>query len=273
MVSNERFISQLTSHNSHLYLRAKLNDLDKIKVAAVSYLNTKPLLYGIKNHPLINEIELVEDYPSKIAQMLIDGEVDLGLIPVAATRRLKSWNIITDYCIGSDGAVASVCLFSDVPIEKMERVLLDYQSRTSVNLAKILLKEYWKANAEVIDAMGEDFRDEIKGTTAGVVIGDRALEQRRKSKYIYDLGEAWKQHTGLPFVFAAWIANKQLPADFIEQFNEANAYGLQNIKEVVTENHFPVFDLTDYYTKHISYHLDERKREGLKLFLEKLRGL
>lgn len=221
----------------------------------------------------MNEIELTEDYPSKIAQMLIDDEVDIGLIPVAATLRLKEWYIDSDYCIGSNGAVASVCIFSEAPMEKIKKVYLDYQSGTSVNLAKILLKEYWKKNVELIDATGEDFRDRIKGNTAGVIIGDRALEQRSKSKYIYDLGEAWKNHTGLPFVFAAWIANKKLPERFVTSFNEANALGLERIEEVVNENHFQHFNLPEYYTSCISYKLDEGKKKGLELFLSKLRGL
>jgi chorismate dehydratase len=239
-------------------------------VAAVSYLNTKPLLYGIKRHPVINEIELIEDYPSKIAQMLIDDEVDIGLIPVAATVKLKDWHIVGDYCIGSNGPVASVCIFSQVPMEQIERVYLDYQSRTSVNLAKILLREYWKKDVELIDATGEDFRDEIKERTAGVVIGDRALKQRLQSAYIYDLGEAWKLHTGLPFVFAAWISNKQLPESFITAFIEANALGLQHLNEVIAENPFEIYELKKYYTRNISYGLDAEKRKGLKLFLEKL---
>lgn len=239
----------------------------------MSYLNTKPLLYGIKKHSVFNEIELIEDYPSKIAQMLIDDEVDIGLIPVAATLRLNEWYIDSDYCIGSIGAVASVCIFSEVPIHEIEKVYLDYQSRTSVNLAKILLKEYWKKEVEIIDATGEDYRDKLTGTTAGVVIGDRALEQRHKSKYIYDLGEAWKNHTGLPFVFAAWIANKKLPENFVKAFNEANALGLNNIDEVVAENHFAHFDLHKYYTSCISYNLDDEKKKGLELFLSKLKSL
>lgn len=248
----------------------KLNHL-KVRVAAVSYLNTKPLLYGIKRHPIIHEIDLIEDYPSKIAQMLIDDKVDVGLIPVAATLRLKEWNIVTDFCIGSNGPVASVCIFSQVPMDNIERVYLDYQSRTSVNLAKILLREYWKKDVQFIDATGEDFRDQIFGTTAGVVIGDRALQQRLKSEFIYDLGEAWKKHTGLSFVFAAWIANKILPPNFVRQFNEANCNGLQHIREVIRENPYDVYDLSAYYDKNISYNLTEEKKEGMKLFLQKLR--
>jgi chorismate dehydratase len=239
----------------------------------VSYLNTKPLLYGIKKHEVIHQIELIEDYPSKIAQMLIDDELDIGLIPVAATLRLKEWYIDSDYCIGSNGAVASVCIFSEVPIEEVEKVYLDYQSRTSVNLAKILLKEYWKKDVELINATGEDFRNSLTGTTAGVIIGDRALEQRSQSKYIYDLGEAWKNHTGLPFVFAAWIANKKLPEEFVSSFNEANALGVEKIEEVVKENIFVDFDLRKYYTSCIGYDLDEEKKRGLELFLSKLKNL
>lgn len=239
-------------------------------MAAVSYLNTKPLLYGIKRHQIINEITLVEDFPSRIAQMLIDDQVDVGLIPVAATLKLKEWNIVSDYCIGSDGAVASVCIFSEQALENIEKIYLDYQSRTSVNLAKVLLKEYWKKDVVYIDARGEDYRDKIKGTTAGVVIGDRALEQRLRSPFIYDLGEAWKAHTGLPFVFAAWISNKKMPESFIKRFNEANNSGLHHLDQVIAENSFPHFDLKSYYTRFISYNLDKRKKEGMELFLNKL---
>ena len=239
-------------------------------MAAVSYLNTKPLLYGIKRHPIIDEIDLIEDYPSKIAQMLIDDQVDVGLIPVAATLKLKEWHIVTDFCIGSNGPVASVCIFSEVPMEQIEQVYLDYQSRTSVNLARVLLKEYWKKEVIFIDAKGEDFRKHIQGTTAGVVIGDRALEQRLRSKYIYDLGEVWKLHTGLPFVFAAWIANKKLPESFISEFNAGNAEGFKHMNEILIENPYKSFNLRKYFTEYISYDLGPEKRSGLDLFLKKL---
>jgi len=242
----------------------------KIKVAAVNYLNTKPLLYGIKNHPVFEQIELIEDYPAKIAGMLLKGKVDLALVPVSIIPQMKQHYIITDFCIGSNGAVASVCLFSEVVIESIEKVYLDYQSKTSVMLAKVLLKEYWKKQVVFINATSEDFQKKIAGASAGVIIGDRALEQRLKSKYIYDLGEAWKNLTGLPFVFAAWISNKRLPPDFVVQFNEANALGLEHINKVIIENPHSIFDLNNYYTECISYRLDESKKTGMKLFLEKV---
>lgn len=238
-----------------------------IKVGAVSYLNTKPLTYGFKHGYSVEHMEMVEDYPARIAEMLLNDEIDVGLVPVAIIPKLKEHYIITNYCIGADGPVASVCIFSDVPIEKVEKVLLDYQSKTSVALAKILLKHYWKISPELEDAKA-DFRDHIKGTTAGVVIGDRAFEQRKQSSYIYDLAEAWIEMTGLPFVFAAWIANKNLPEEFITSFNEGNKLGLENIDKVVNENRYDKYDLATYFTSNISYLLNDEKKKGLQRFLE-----
>lgn len=247
--------------------------MDKIRVGAVSYLNTKPLLHGIRNSSIFREMELVEDYPAHIAQMLIDGKVDMGLVPVAVIPKMKESHMVGDYCIGADGPVASVCIFSEVPMEEIDSVFLDYQSRTSVRLAKLLLRDHWKKEVRLIDATGEDFRNQISGTTAGVVIGDRALLQRSVSPYIYDLGAAWKEHTGLPFVFAAWISNKKLPEAFIHAFNEANAAGLRSIDAVVAETPYDAFDLKAYFTRFISYELTEEKKKGLKLFLEKIKTL
>jgi chorismate dehydratase len=242
----------------------------KIRVGAVSYLNTKPLLYGIERSSVRKDIDLIIDYPASIAAMLLKDEIDMGLVPVAIIPFLKEYHINGNYCIGSNGDVASVCLFSEVPIEKVDKVLLDYQSRTSVQLARVLLKEYWKISPQLIDA-GKDFREHIKGATAGVVIGDRALEQRHISPYSYDLAGAWKAFTGLPFVFAAWISNKPIDPAFIVAFDEANARGLAQIDQVVAENPYPLFSLHDYFTKHLNYDLDPLKRKGLELFLHYLR--
>lgn len=240
--------------------------MEKIKVGIVNYLNAKPLVYGLQHSPVINDIELIADYPANIARLLLDGKIDIGLVPVAVIPHLKEYYINTNWCIGCDGPVASVCLFSEVPIEQIETVLLDYQSRTSVALAKILLRDHWKIQPTLLDTKA-DFRAAIKGTTAGVVIGDRALEQRNRSAYVYDLGEAWKQMTGLPFVFAAWVSNKKLPDDFINAFNDANEAGINYIPSVVATTPYPVFDLHTYYTRYISYALNDAKRKGLEKFL------
>ena len=240
-------------------------------MGAVSYLNTKPLIYGFEKGIMENEIDLIIDYPAKIAAALLNDEIDIGLVPVAILPEMKNYFIIGDHCIGSEGEVASVCLFSEVPMEQIETVLLDYQSRTSVKLAQMLMKEFWKINP-VIKMADTDFRSLITGTTAAVVIGDRALEQRKISAYHYDLALAWQQHTGLPFVFAAWISNKPLDAAFINRFNDANDFSLQHIDEIVATNPYPVFDLKKYYVDYISYNLTASKKAGLKLFLEKIPG-
>jgi chorismate dehydratase len=242
----------------------------KIKVSAVSYLNTKPLLYGIERHPLMKEIELALEYPALIAQHLRENTVDAGLVPVAAIPTIPGARIISDYGIGADGKVASVCIFSKVPMEQIEKVYLDYQSRTSVRLAQVLLKHYWKKDVVFLTAP-ENYMELIGDTTAGIIIGDRALEQLNHFPFIYDLAEHWKLYTGLPFIFAAWVANKELPEDFIRQFNEANAAGLTHLDEVIAENPYPVYDLHTYYKENIQYVLDKEKKKGLALFLEYLK--
>jgi chorismate dehydratase len=242
----------------------------KIRVGAVSYLNTKPLLYGFEHGMMAEKVDVKIDYPSRIAAMLLENDIDVGLVPVAVIPEMKEHYIISDYCIGCDGEVASVCLFSEVPLDKIEKVLLDYQSRTSIDLLKILITQYWKIRP-VFEETSREYQSKISGTTAALIIGDRALRQRKISSYIYDLGLEWKKFTGLPFVFAAWVSNKRLEPGFITTFNDANAFGLNHIKQIVSDNAFQDFDLQKYYTRYISYALDENKRKSLKIFLDKLR--
>lgn len=241
--------------------------MSKIKVAAVSYLNTKPLLYGIERSEIRKDIELVMDYPSQLVPKLQSGEIDIALMPVAAIPTVEGARIASDYGIAADGDVASVSIFSHVPMEEIQSVYLDYQSRTSVRLAQLLLKHHWKKDVEFKQAT-EHYIDYINGTSAGVIIGDRALQQNVNFEYIYDLSSGWKDFTGLPFIFAAWVANKELPADFLAAFNEANALGLEHLDEVVAAHPFPYYDLKEYYTKNIHYYLSEDKKKGLNKFLE-----
>lgn len=237
----------------------------KIRVAAVSYLNTKPLTYGFEQGQMANEIELLFEYPAKLAAMLMDDSVDIGLVPVAVIPAMKEFEIISDYCIGASVEVASVCIFSEVPIQEIKAIYLDYQSRSSVALVKILLSKHWKITPQLLSAT-EGYEASINGTTAGLVIGDRALSQRKNTKYIYDLATAWQEMTGLPFLFAAWVANKKLPQEFKDRFNKATSLGFDHIDEIVARNPFKDYDLKKYYTENIDYKLDERKLEAMKLF-------
>lgn len=243
--------------------------MQKIKVGAVSYLNTKPLLYGIERSPLYNNIELTLDYPAKLAAKLSSGEIDMALLPVAASKQIENPRIVSDYCIGAEGDVVSVALFSQVPLDQITEVYLDYQSRTSVRLAQLLLEQHWKQPVKYLQA-SEHYIEYINGSKAGVIIGDRALKQLDNFPYVYDLSKGWQEYTGLDFVFAAWIANKDMPEDFIKMFNEAQSFGLQHIKEVIAENAFPYYDLETYYTHNIKYVLDDNKRKGMELFLSKI---
>ena len=246
------------------------SDERKVRVGIVNYLNTKPLIYGLQKEPINKMIDLIGAYPAKLAQMLSDDQIDVGLIPVAVIPQLSSYHINGNFCIGTEGEVASVCLFSEVPMKEITTVYLDYQSRSSVALLKWLMKESWGISPEIKQATDESYRQKIKGTTAGLVIGDRALEQRKISTFIYDLGSEWRAITGLPFVFAAWVSKKPLSEAFIRIFDEANAMGLSHIDEIVRENPFDLYDLKKYYTIHLSYGLDERKKQGLQKFLSNI---
>lgn len=240
-----------------------------VKVGAVSYSNTLPLLYGIRRMPVLGQMELMTDYPSAVAEKLIAGTIDMGLVPVAVFHKVPNAQIVGKYGIAAHGVVASVCIFSEVPMEQITHVMLDYQSRTSVALAELLLRHYWKHPVEFIAAT-PGFEQQINGTTAAVVIGDRALSLQGKIEYIYDLADAWLQWTGLPFVFAAWIANKPLPSAFIDAFNEASAMGMEHIPEIVAAHPFPDYDLQHYFTNNVHYELTDEKKQGMQLFLQML---
>ena len=239
----------------------------KIRVGAVDYLNTKPLIYGFENAVKETGIELILDYPANIASMLAKNEIDIGLVPVSILPDLKEYYIVSDYCIGTNGEVGSVCLFSEVEVNEIREIWLDYQSKTSVALLGILLREYWKIKPQLLEGK-PGYELNIKNTTAGLIIGDRALQQRKRFKYIYDLGTAWKEMTGLPFVFAAWASNKEIDPVFLESFNNITGTGIRFIKEITEANPFPAYNLHDYYTRNINYKFDKDKQKALTLFLQ-----
>jgi len=194
------------------------------------------------------------------------------LVPIVVLKQMKNPHIISDFCIGADGEVDTVCLFSDVPIEEVESIFLDYQSKTSAELLKILLKEYWKVSPKLIKAKA-NYEKQIKGKKAGLIIGDRVFQHQSKFKYVYDLSAIWKSHTGLPFVFACWIANKKIDEDFIKEFNEALSFGLQNTQKAI-DSAAAIYshckNPADYLNNKISYILDAEKKKGMELFLRKV---
>lgn len=245
----------------------------KIKIAAVSYINTLPFVYGLEKTEIISKIDIGKYIPSECANKLINNEVDVGLIPVAAIPELKEFYVISDFCIAAKKTVDSVFLFSQVPINEIENIILDYQSKSSNNLTKVLSKLYWKITPNFIDPF-EGYETEIFGKTAGVVIGNRALEIRKNFNYVYDLAEQWKNLTGNPFVFALWVSNKKLPQTFIDEFNNSLKFGVENIDKLenntgyLSDNEF-----FGYLNESLNYNYTELEKQSLDLFLAYIKEL
>jgi chorismate dehydratase len=248
-----------------------------LNVSIVSYLNTAPFMLGLNNSGLITEglITLSRDIPSICAQKLMNGEVNLGLVPVAILPSLPYYQIIGNTCIGSVGKVDSVVLLSDVPLAEIETIVLDSESRTSVNLCRLLARDYWQINPNYIQASSKTLEN-VGGRTAGVLIGDRVFDHARRFNYVFDLSEQWQKWTGLPFVFAVWATSKSLNAIEVKRFESALQDGLHNIEFAIEEAkktypaHYPI---ENYLRNRISYKLDFDKRKGLETFLTKLSTL
>jgi chorismate dehydratase len=248
--------------------------VDKIRISAVSYTNTKPFIYGLQHTGILPKVELSLDTPSDCAQKLIDDVVDIGLIPVAATLSLPQWQIVSDYCIGAVGAVNSVFIFSNSDIKDVKILQLDPESRSSNKLARVLLKNYWRADHLMIIEDASNYAQSTDPYTAFVQIGDRTFGKKGQFRFVYDLAEEWQKFTGLPFVFAAWIANKPIPHEFMIDFNQALKYGLGHRAELLKELPLrPDFDFEDYLMHKLDFDLTEDKKKALYLFLEYVKGL
>jgi chorismate dehydratase len=221
----------------------------------------------------MDKIDLSLDTPTDCAQKLIDDRADIGLIPVAAVLSIPGWEIVSDYCIGAVGAVNSVFIFSNVPLQDVKFLQMDPQSRSSNNLAKVLLKNYWKLSPElIIDS--PDYANLKDNQTAFVQIGDRTFGKADKYAFVYDLAEEWQKFTGLPFMFAGWIANKAIPDDFIIEFNKALKLGLDNRAELFKElPQYPDFDIEDYLMHKIDFNVTEGKLKAMTMFLQYIQEL
>ncbi len=244
--------------------------MDKIRISAVSYLNTKPFVYGLQHSDLTGKMDLSLDIPSICASKLTTDLADIGLIPVAAIAEVPNAQIISDYGIAASGKVRTVVLLSNIPLMEITKVVLDYQSRTSVRLVQILAKYFWKIDPVWEIGQPGYIELELNPATAIIVIGDRVFEAVKKYNYCYDLSEIWKNFTGYDFVFACWIANKPIDIEFISEFNRALAFGLLHLPEVIAEceKNYPDYQLNEYFSKNLSFVFDDSKRKGLELFLK-----
>lgn len=251
--------------------------MDKIRISAVKYANTYPFIYGLKKSGFGEKIILETDHPADCAEKLINDRADIGLIPVAVLPQMKEYHIISDYCIGSDGNVRTVMLLFNCSFEELETIYLDYRSKTSVTLAKILAKRWWKRTLKWVNTSKDfDFLN-ISCNEGVVLIGDQCFDYENKFRSGIDLSMEWKQFSGFPFVFACWVANKTLDPLFLTEFNSALKTGVDNIDEVVysmgKNGSITGSVLKQYLTENIDFNLNEEKKNGLNLFLTFVKDL
>ncbi|MBK9391395.1 MAG: menaquinone biosynthesis protein [Bacteroidetes bacterium] len=251
--------------------------MDKIRISAVKYANTYPFIYGLKESGFEERIILETDHPADCAAKLISNRADIGLIPVAALLQLSDYHIISDYCIGSNGNVRTVMLLCNCSFEELDTIYLDYRSKTSVNLVKVLAQYWWKRSFSWINTTeGFDFLN-VKCNEAVVLIGDQCFEYEKRFRSGIDLSMEWKKFTGLPFVFACWTANKIIDPAFIADFNAALKTGVTDIDAVVRSigdnGAITGTVLKEYLTENIDFSLNDEKKKGLELFLSLMKKL
>ncbi|MGQ9619463.1 MAG: menaquinone biosynthetic enzyme MqnA/MqnD family protein [Bacteroidales bacterium] len=249
--------------------------MDKIRVSIVKYANSYPFVWGLKDAHIGDEAIIETDHPAVCASKLINGQADIGLIPVAALPEIKNYKIINNYCISALKKVKTVMLLSNSNFDDINSAFLDYRSRSSVALARVLAKHMWKKEFIWKDTYeGFDFIN-IPRNQGIVLIGDQCFEYESYFRFGLDLAEEWKKYTGYPFVFACWIANRQIEETFLQRFNMALRSGLDNIDKVVesfsNSGIMKGETLKKYLTCNIDYVLDDKKQEGMKLFLNLIR--
>jgi chorismate dehydratase len=222
----------------------------------------------LKHSEIIDYIDLQYNTPAECAARLLNKDADIGIVPAAIIPSIPDKKIISDYCIGASGNIRSVVICSNQPVSEIKTLYLDFESRTSVLLAQLLLDEYWKIKVTPVPLNSLDEVDPHRKDSAYVLIGDKVFDYESKFEYKADLAQAWKDFTGLPFVFAAWTAVTPLSNDFIALFNNALSTGLANIPAAVNE-HRHTLDYQDaikYLTGNIDYNFDFAKQKALAEF-------
>src|SRR5437588_1020159 len=199
-----------------------------VRIGAVNYLNTKPLIEGLE--VLAPEAELVLDVPSRLAELLAEGRLDVALIPVIEYFRAGTYTLVPDIAIASRGPVLSVTLFSRVPWPEVRRVALDEGSRTSAALTQILLRRRYGVNPEVLPLPIDRDAEDVDAD-AVLLIGDRAMHACLPGfRFAFDLGQEWFDWTGLPFVYAAWAIRPGVElGPIVEALLQAKERGCANI--------------------------------------------
>jgi chorismate dehydratase len=247
-----------------------MSKLSKIRVGAVSYLNTKPLVFGLER--LAPHAELVYDLPSRLADALADGRLDVALIPSIEFLQDPTYMIVSDACIACRGPVLSVKLFSRTPIRRIRTLALDEGSRTSVALVRILLEQKYGLRPKLtplpIGARAED-----TATDAVLLIGDRAMRPPGGFVETWDLGAEWTRWAELPFVFAMWTARAGVELHGLDAaLCEARDRGVAHLEAIAAAEAASVglsYDACfSYLRDNLHFSLGPREQRGLELFSE-----
>lgn len=241
-----------------------------LRLGAVSYLNTKPLVYGLDPE----RFDIRFDVPSKCATLLHEGSVDIGLIPAIEYLRGADFHIVPGVSIASDGAVATVALFTRTPIADVKTLALDLSSRTSVALTRVLCAKHWRIDP-VFTPAEPDLEAMLSRADAALVIGDPAFEiDPEKSRVTkIDLGAEWKAMTGLSFVYAMWVGRAgAATAEQCRALQEARDRGVAHLAEIARDVSGGDRGLEDrslrYLRDNLKFGLGEREVAGLRRFHE-----
>lgn len=241
-----------------------------VRLGAVEYLNARPLVYGLEHS---TEFSLRYDVPARCAELLHANQIDVGLIPsIEYLRGSNSYAIVFSPVVASDGAVASVALYTRREPGDIRSIALDTTSRTSVALTRVLARRAWNLSPELVP-MAPDLETMLGAADAALVIGDRALflDHAALGAAKIDLGELWKQTTGLPFVYAFWAGRPDsLTAEHVRLLQEARDLGVAHPATVAAE-YFPgdrerQAIAEQYLRDNIRYSLRGSELEGLRTF-------
>lgn len=242
-----------------------------VRIGAVRYLNSKPLIYRLEE--LAPRAELRLDVPSRLADELAAGELDVALIPSIEYFRGRDYCVVPGMSIAAYGPVLSVKLYCRVPVQEVRTIALDEASRTSVALTRILL-DRWHGLRPQSRPLPLGTPAEETDADAVLVIGDRAIRPLELGQVAtYDLGEAWLKESGLPFVFAMWVARQDADlGEVTRALRQAKLQGTRNVQAIAEREGPPlglsVAECVRYLTEYIRFDFGPREFEGLKLFYE-----
>ena len=246
--------------------------MNPIRVSAVEYLNARPLVHGLEQRGDLFDLRF--DIPARCAARLHDRSVDLGLIPSIEYLQSKDYRIVPDVAVASEGAVASVALFTTRPPALLRSIAIDNSSRTAGALLPILCAEWWDIEPQLV-RLRPELPVMLRRCDAALVIGDAALFLDYESQGFdkVDLGEEWTAMTSLPFVWAMWVGwANTVGSDHVAALQEARASGVSAIDEVVArrcpDDPEQIETGRRYLRENVSFHLDERALAGLKKFYE-----